>query len=165
MAAASHSSHATAAGAIAMRAELVVYTALAAAGAAAGEALDAPDFATRLMMILFGTLLGSVAAAFAFDNASVKERASRGLLSLSAGPVISYIALSQWPTHGSFHDAREWVVVVAAVSAFAAWSLVRWAQKRGVVDATLDAAAEKFGVRTNKRKRKPAPDEHEQGDQ
>lgn len=148
-----------------MRLELAVYTVIAAAGAAAGEAMDAPDFATRAMMILCGTLLGSVAAAFAFDNASAAERRSRGFLALSAGPAISYIALSQWPTHATL-DPREWIIVVSFAGAFGAWSLVRWAQKRGIVDATLDAAAEKVGLRTNKRKRKPVePDEHERGDQ
>lgn len=147
-----------------MRVELAVYTALAAGGAVVADAVHAPDFATKALMILCGTLLGAVAAAFAFDNASGKERASRGLLSLSAGPIISYVALSMWPTHSSF-DPREWVIVISGAAAFAAWALVRWMQKRAVIDSVLDAAAEKVGLKTNKRRRKPEHDEHERGDQ
>jgi len=159
-AAATHSTHATA-GVLAMRVELAVYAVIAVGGAAVADVVDAPDFATRALMILCGTLLGSVAAAFAFDNASGKERASRGLLSLSAGPIISYVALSMWPTHGSF-DPREWIIAISGSAAFAAWALVRWLQKRAVIDSVLDAAAEKVGLKTNKRKRH-VPDEHEQG--
>jgi len=145
-----------------MRVELAVYAVIAAGGAAVADVVDAPDFATRALMILCGTLLGSVAAVFAFDNASGKERASRGLLSLSAGPIISYVALFMWPTHGSF-DPREWIIVISGSAAFAAWALVRWLQKRAVIDSLLDTAAEKVGIKTNKRRRKPEPDEHEQG--
>lgn len=162
-AAASHSTNATA-GVLAMRVELMVYAALAGGGAVVSEVVHAPDFATRAMMILFGTLLGSVAAAFAFDNASVKERVSRGLLSLSAGPIISYVVLSIWTAPSSF-DPREWIVVISGGAAFSAWAAVRWLQKRAVIDSVLDTAAERIGLRTNKRKRKPEPDEHERGDQ
>lgn len=147
-----------------MRAELAVYAAIAAGGAAVADAVDAPDFATRALMILCGTLLGSVAAAFAFDNASVKERVSRGLLSLSAGPIISYVVLSQFAARGGF-DPREWIIVVSGLAAFVSWAAVRWLQKRAVIDSVLDAAAERVGIKTNKRKRKAEPDEHERGDQ
>lgn len=144
-----------------MRVELAVYAAIAAGGAAVADAVHAPDFATKALMILCGTLMGSVAAAFAFDNASGKERASRGLLSLSAGPIISYVALSMWPTHGAF-DPREWIIVISGGAAFAAWAMVRWLQKRAVIDSVLDAAAERVGLKTNKRKPR-ARDEHEGG--
>ena len=59
----------------------------------------------------------------------------------------------------------EWIVVISGGAAFSAWAAVRWLQKRAVIDSVLDTAAERIGLRTNKRKRKPEPDEHERGDQ
>lgn len=129
-----------------MRAELVVYAALASVGAATAEAVQAPDFATKAIMICAGTLLGSVAAAFLVPNASPKHRAQRGLLSVSAGPVFAYIALALWPENSRF-EPREWIVVVAATTSFCAWMLLRWIQKRrGAIEERLDEFADGMGV-------------------
>lgn len=135
-----------------MRAELVVYAALASLGAAGAEAIAAPDFATKAVMILTGTLLGTVASAFVFANASAKQRAVRGMLSISAGPVFAYVALAYWPENSKF-DPREWIIVVAAVTSFFAWALVRWVQKRQTAaEQRLDDLADEAGLPRPRRK-------------
>lgn len=129
-----------------MRAELTVYAVLASAGAGAAEALQAPDFATKAIMIVAGTLLGAVAAAFTVPNASTKQRAARGLLSISAGPAFAYIALAFWPDSGRF-DPREWILVVAFSTSYFAWMLVHWVQKRrGALEDRLDEFADGLGA-------------------
>ncbi len=129
-----------------MRAELIVYAALASAGAGAAEALQAPDFATKAIMISAGAVLGSLAAAFWVPNSSAKHRAQRGLLSITAGPVFAYIALALWPENSRF-DPREWIVVVAATTSFCAWMLLRWIQKRrGAIEERLDEVADGMGM-------------------
>ncbi len=129
-----------------MRVELIVYAALASAGAATAEAVQAPDFATKAIMIVAGTLLGSVAAAFAAPNASPRHRAQRGLLSVSAGPVFAYMALALWPENSRF-DPREWILVVSAATSFSAWMLLRWIQKRrGALEEKLDDLADGMGL-------------------
>lgn len=129
-----------------MRVELIVYAALASAGAAAAEAVQAPDFATKAIMIVAGTLLGATTAAFAVPNARPKHRIQRGLLSLAAGPVFAYLALALWPDNSRF-DPREWILVVSAATSFSAWMLLRWIQKRrGALEERLDDFADGMGM-------------------
>lgn len=129
-----------------MRAELVIYSTLASVGALGAEVTDAPDFATKAIMITAGTLLGAMAASFTVPNASIRHRVTRGLLSLSAGPVFAYIALAFWPESARF-DSREWILLVAATTSYFAWLLVRWVQRRrGAIEERLDQVADDMGV-------------------
>lgn len=138
-----------------MRAELAIGQLLSAAGYVAATTLDAPDFTTKCLGILTGTIAGALISAMVAETATTHQRIRRGVASGAAGPIISLIALSFWPSHASM-DPREWVFIVAGIASAGAWHLVRKLDERGdaAADTVLDIAARRVGL---SRKRPKAP--------
>ena len=138
-----------------MRAELVISQLLSATGYVAANVLDAPDFTTKCLGILTGTIAGALISAMVAETATTPQRIRRGVASVAAGPIISLIALALWPSRASM-DPREWVFIVAGIASASAWHLVRKLDERGdaAADSVLDLAARRIGL-ARKRPRKP----------
>ena len=138
-----------------MRAELVIGQLLSATGYVAANVLDAPDFTTKCLGILTGTIAGALISAMVAETATTPQRIRRGVASVAAGPIISLIALALWPSRASM-DPREWVFIVAGIASASAWHLVRKLDERGdaAADSVLDLAARRIGL-ARKRPRKP----------
>ncbi len=147
-----------------MRAEIIIYNLGAGLSAVVAQSAGNNEWALKWAMVLVGTMFGSMAAAFAFPNAKDESRRNRAVVSLTAGPVFSLIALAIWPSHSSF-DSRDWIVILAAAASFFSWALVRWVQKRSAgAEVVLDEMADRAGIpKAHARRRRPPPerDEHE----
>jgi len=130
-----------------MRSEFALATAAQVLGYMAAQAVDAPDFMTKLLGVLAGTCFGALLGAVISGSSSLKSRIRRGLTSLLAGPAISYVALWQWPAHTDA-DPREWIFVVATASAYCAWWLVSNMERRAdaAADRVIDEAANRAGL-------------------
>ena len=157
----SHSSHASTATGVHVIRDLVAASVFAASATGAAVVMDWPDLIARWVLILSGAVFGTLAAALKFP---AEDRNNRAFFSLITGPIIAMVALWMLPSHTSA-DSREWIIVVSFVASLIAWPVSEWVKRRKPVESTLDAFADRFGVQTNKRKRKAEPDEHERGDQ
>ena len=138
-----------------MRAEWVVGQFLSAGGYVAANVFEAPDFTTKCLGILTGTIAGALISAMVAETATTPQRIRRGVASVAAGPIISLIALALWPSHVGL-DPREWVFIVAGIASASAWHLVRKLDERGdaAADTVLDIAARRVGL-SRKRPRTP----------
>ena len=148
----SHSSH--------VIKDLAYASVLAASTSFGAVAMEWPDLLTRWVLILSGAVFGTLAAAIKFP---AEDRGNRAFFSLLTGPFIAMVVLWLTPKHAAA-DAREWIIVISFVASLLAWPVSEWVGKRKPVESTLDALADRLGVRTNRRKQKER-DEHERGDQ
>lgn len=156
----SHSSHASTAAGVHVIKDLAYASVLAASTSFGAVAMEWPDLLTRWVLILSGAVFGTLAAALKFP---AQDRGSRAFFSLLTGPIIAMVVLWLTPKHAAA-DSREWIIVISFVAALLAWPISEWIKRRRPVESTLDAFADRFGVRTNRRKQKER-DEHERGDQ
>ena len=129
----------------------LAYASLLAASTSVGAvAMGWPDLLTRWVLILSGAVFGTLAAAIKFP---AEDRGNRAFFSLLTGPFIAMVVLWMTPRHASA-DAREWIIVISFVASLLAWPVSEWVGKRKPVESTLDALADRLGVRTNRRKQK-----------
>lgn len=144
-----------------MRAEWFLGTAVQVGGYMVAQSVDAPDFITKVLGILAGTFAGALLSAVMSETATGKQRVRRSIISLSAGPIISVIALGFWPSHLNY-DPREWIFLVAGLASIAAFYIVKKLDERGdeAADTLADLIATRYGFPV---KKKPEPDEHEEG--
>lgn len=147
-------------GAAHMKWESLVWFLAAAGSGVTMNTVGAPGFATRMALILCGAGAGAMAAAMFMDDANPWQRLRRGIGSMAGGFIVSLGVLAKWPSFGTV-DEREWLLIVSGTVSALIWLAILWGQKRNVFDNTLDALAEKAGLKTNKRKREK--DEHEDG--
>lgn len=146
-----------------MRAEAVIGTAGQMLAYLAMQATDGPDLVTKVIAICAGCSLGALVASVLADRATTAQRVRRFVVSFGSGAVLSLVALWMWPTRAGI-DPREWIVVVAAIAAFAGWHVVRKADDRvrSSAGAVVDRAAERIGLtRANEQPAKFAKDRDE----
>lgn len=140
--------------------DLAYVAAVAGPTALGAVVMDWPDLLTRWILILSGAVFGTLAAALKFP---ADDRGSRAFFSLLIGPFIAMVVLWLAPKHASA-DSREWIIVISFVAALLAWPISEWVKRRRPVETTLDAFADRFGVKTNKRKpRQQERNEREDG--
>jgi len=160
--AASHSSHASATAGAHVVKDLAYAAVFAASATGAAVVMDWPDLIARWILILSGAIFGTLAAALKFP---AEDRNNRAFFSLLTGPFIAMVTLWMLPNHASA-DSREWIIVISFIASLMAWPVSEWVNKRKPVESTLDALADRLGVRTNRRKQKERErekDEHEDG--
>ena len=145
----------------AMKAELGVYALGSAAAGLMVSAAGGPSYGTRMLLIAAGCMLGAFASAMLCEGTTKMQRAQRGFTSLSLGFLISLGVLAYFPQLKDV-DNRDWLILVGGASSFLTWQMVKWAQDRGVVNATFDWLADRIGLKTNKRGKREK-DEHEDG--
>lgn len=156
----SHSSHASTATGVHVIKDLFVASVFAVGASGAAVVMDWPDLIARWILILSGAVFGTLAAALKFP---AEDRNNRAFFSLLTGPFIAMVTLWMLPNHASA-DSREWIIVISFIASLMAWPVSEWVNKRKPVESTLDALADRLGVRTNRRKQKEREkDEHEDG--
>lgn len=128
--------------------DLAYASVLAASTSFGAVAMEWPDLLTRWVLILSGAVFGTLAAALKFP---AQDRGSRAFFSLLTGPIIAMVVLWLTPKHAAA-DSREWIIVISFVAALLAWPISEWIKRRRPVESALDAFADRFGVKTNKRR-------------
>lgn len=162
-AAAATSGKASASTGAGMKAELAGTSALLSAAALwASSAIDGPSYGTRIMLMVAGCMLGTFASAFVSEEPDWKQRAQNAIGSLFVGFGVTILTVALYPEFKAA-DSRDWLLAVGFVGSFTSRWVLAWARSRNAVNATLDHWSEKFGVKTNRRKKTREKDEHEDG--